>query len=175
MKILYAITLVLIGIYGFVNSWFLLENFNARKIEDSPEMLFSNSNDKFRIDTIKNKVIVLDYWTTNCGACFQKFPDFEKLYLKYKNNSNVFLYAVNIPVKRDTFGYAKKMIEKYKYEFPILYSDSDTIPKQLEFNRYPHMVILKNGKVRFNGYLNLNEKNVILYEMENEIEKLLNE
>lgn len=175
LKVFYPILLILIGIYGFVNFWFFLENFNARKIKNSPKMDFFHNNDQIRLDTIFNKVIVLDYWTTGCGVCFQKFPDYEKLYLKYKNNSKVLFYSVNIPTKKDTIGFAKKMIEKYNYNFPVLYSASDTIPKQLGFNRYPHMVILKNREVRFNGYLNLNEKNVFIYKLEDEIEKLLNE
>jgi thiol-disulfide isomerase/thioredoxin len=172
-KIVYSILLILVGFYGFSNFWYFAINFDARQENNSPIMMFSNN--KVRVDTIKNKVIVLDYWTTNCGVCFQKFPEYEKLYLKYKDNSNVLIYAVNIPVKRDALGYAKSKIEKYNYQFPVLYSDSDTIPKQLRFNKYPHMVILKNGKVRFNGYLNLNEKNTFIYKLEDEIEMLLKE
>jgi hypothetical protein len=73
--------------------------------------------------------------------------------LKYKENPNVKLYAFNIPIKSDTFEFAKKkLIKKYNYQFPVLYSGSDTIPKQLGFNKFPHLVILKNGKVRYNGW-----------------------
>jgi hypothetical protein len=42
------------------------------------------------------------------------------------------------------------MIKRYNYKFPVLYSDSDTIPKQLGFNKLPHLVILKNGHARYN-------------------------
>ncbi|WP_438972820.1 TlpA family protein disulfide reductase [Polaribacter sp.] len=175
IRVIYPIILILVGVFGFNNFWFIIINRNASEIAISPKIEFSIKNNKVRIDTIQDKVIVLDFWTTSCGKCFEKFPDFEKLYYKYQNNSNVLLYAVNIPVRRDTVGYAKKRIEKYNYNFPVLYSDSDTVPKQLGFDKYPHMVILKNGKIRFNGYLNLNEKNVFFYDIENEIEKLIKE
>ena len=56
-----------------------------------------------------------------------------------------------------------------------MYSDNDTIPKQLGFNKYPHLIILKDGKVRFNGYPNISEKKIFVYKLEDEIVKLLNE
>ena len=95
--------------------------------------------------------------------------------LKYKENLNVKLYAVNTPMKRHTSGSAKKMIEKYNYQFPVLYSDSDTIPKQLGFNKFLHLVILKNGKVRYNGYSALVEDNLFVNSLEDEIDLLLKE
>ncbi|WP_146106965.1 TlpA family protein disulfide reductase [Polaribacter porphyrae] len=175
IKILYPILLVLIGLFGFKNLWFFLENINARKPQNVPKMELLSNGNQIRLDTINNKIIVLDYWTTNCGVCFKKFPEYEKLYLKYIKNPNVLTYAVNIPSKNDTIGYAKKMIEKYNYKFPVLYSDSDTIPKQLGFNKYPHLVIIKNKKIRFNGYPALEEDYLFVSSLEDEIERLLNE
>lgn len=176
LKIVYPFILLFIGLYGFVNLWYYMANYNAYKMNASPVMLFtSNRNDEIRLDTIQNKVIVLDYWTTRCGVCFKKFPDYDKLYLNYKDNSNVLIYAVNIPHKRDATGYAKSMIEKYNYQFPVLYSDSDTIPKQLGFHKYPHLIILKNGKVRYNGYPALGEDNLFVNSLKDEIELLLKE
>lgn len=172
-KIVYPVVLLLIGIYGFTNFRYYIMNYNARQDNVSPIMMFSNN--EIRIDTIKNKVIILDYWTTSCGVCFKKFPEYEKLYLKYKENPNVVIYSVNIPVKRDTLGYAKQKIEKYNYKFPVLYSESDTIPKQLGFNTYPHLIILKNKKIRYNGYPIIGEDNIFVSTLEDEIELLLNE
>ncbi|WP_088323584.1 TlpA family protein disulfide reductase [Polaribacter tangerinus] len=175
LKILYLIILILVGIYGFSNFWMIIENYNARQKKDAPKMEFISENgNQIRLDTIQNKIIVLDYWTTSCGVCFQKFPKYEELFMKYKNNPNINLYAVNIPERRDTIGHAKKMIEKYNYQFPVLYSETDTVPKLLGFNRYPHVIILKDKKVRYNGYPVL-EDDVYVHNLENEIEKLLNE
>lgn len=174
-KVLYPVILFFIGFYGFINLWFFMENFNARDNMKAPEMKFNYLESEIRLDTIKNTIIVLDFWTTNCGVCFKKFPDFEKSYLNYKNNPDVIFYTVNIPVKRDTLGLANKMIGKYNYQFPKLFATSDTIPKQLGFNKYPHNIILKNGKIRFNGSFSINDKDIFLYKLENEIERFLNE
>jgi hypothetical protein len=68
------------------------------------------------------------------------------------------------------------MIEKYNYQFPVLYSNSDKIiTKQLGFNKFLHLVILKNGKVRYNGYSALVEDNLFVNSLEDEIDLLLKE
>ncbi|WP_105046332.1 TlpA family protein disulfide reductase [Polaribacter gangjinensis] len=175
LKLGYPIIIVFVGIYGFVNFLYVVENHDSFKRIQSPKMEFSHNENQIRVDTIQNKVIVLDFWTTSCGACFQQFPEFENIFKKYKNSTSVSLFAVNIPERRDTIGYAKTRIERYNYQFPVLFSDSDTIPKQLGFNKYPTQIILKNGIIRFIGNLNMNEKNVFIYKLEYEIEKLLNE
>jgi len=138
-------------------------------------MIFTTKNGaKVQLDTVKNKLIVLDFWTTTCGVCFKSFPDYEKIYLKYKDNPDVRIYSVNIPVKRDIVGYAKKKIGEYNYTFPVLYADSDTIPKFFGFNSTPHLIIIKNGKVRFNGYPVLDE-DILTKNIKDEIDLLLNE
>lgn len=174
-KVFYGLLLICIGFYGFNNFWYIITNKNSRETLSFPKVELYNSNYKIRLDTIEDKVIILDFWTTNCGVCFQKFPDFEKKYFKYKNSPKVELFAVNIPVRTDTLSQANNMINKYNYEFSKLYADSDTIPKLLGFNRYPHQIILKNGKIRFNGSLNINEKNIFVYKLEDEVKRLLDE
>jgi len=174
-KIGYSALLVLVGIYGFTNLFFFITTFNAHNVKDAPKIeLFLSDNSQVRIDTIHNKVIVLDFWTTSCGLCYQKFAAYEELYLKYKDNPKVELYTVNIPIKRDTIGYAKLRIESYDYSFPNLYADSDTLPKSFGFNKYPHLIIVKNGKTRFNGLLIL-DKELFVNNLEDEIELLLKE
>lgn len=172
LKISYILILIFIGVYGFVNFRFFVNNIFAHKIEISPKMIYSYLDKDIRLDTVKNKILVLDFWTSNCGVCFKKFPDFEKLHKKYKRNPNINLYAVNIPSSFDTLNQAKYKIGKYNYSFPILYAKSDTIPKLLGFNTYPHFVILKNGKIRYNGYPNINEKNTFTSSLEEEINRI---
>lgn len=106
--------------------------------------------------------------------CFEKFPGYERLYLQYKDNSSVELYVVNIPIKRDTVGQARKMIEKYKYQFPVVFAKSDSLTKSMGTRTYPYLIILKNGKIRFKGSLIL-DKEVYFYNLKDEITLLLEE
>ena len=52
------------------------KNNNSHKYDRLPEVTLVDKN-KQKIDIHKNKIIVLDFWSTNCGICFKKFPDLE--------------------------------------------------------------------------------------------------
>ncbi len=175
IKIIFSILLIIIAKFGFANLVVIEKNIKSRAVAVAPTMVFSSrEGTSLRLDTIKNKIIVLDLWTTSCGVCFEKFPEYEKLYLQYKDNPSVELYAVNTPIKRDTVGQARKMIEKYNYQFPVLFAKSDSLTKSMGINTFPHLIILKNKKIRFNGSLVL-DKDVYFYNLKSEIDFLLKE
>lgn len=171
----FLLFLSFIFFYGFDNFNSFINNNSARTHKKSPKIeLLAENNTLIKLDTIKNKIIVLDFWTTSCGVCFKTFPDFEKVYLEYEKNPNVLIYSVNIPKKRDSLLKTKKIVENLNYKFKTLYADSDFIPTQLGFNTYPHLTILKNGVTRYNGGLVLDEK-IKIHNIRTEIDFLLNE
>ncbi|MCF6167347.1 redoxin domain-containing protein [Lutibacter sp.] len=173
--LIYIVLISFIFFYGFNNWNSYIRNYNASVNEKAPTIeLLTKTDIIIKLDTVQNKIIVLDFWTTSCGICFKKFPDYEKVYLEYKNNPNIVFYSVNIPTKRDTLLKTKKLVKKLGYKFSTLYADSDEIPNSLGFNRYPHLTILKNGRIRYNGPLEVAE-NVKINNLRNEINRLLNE
>lgn len=171
----YVILIFFIFCFGFENWNSFIRNYDSRVTQNSPTIKLINFDDEFiRLDTIKNKVIVLDFWNTSCGVCFKKFPDFEKIYLEFKNNPEVLIYSVNIPIKNDTLYKTKNLVQKLGYKFPSLFANSNEIPQKLNFNTYPHLTILKNGKVKYNGRLEVSEKTKV-HNLRTEIKLLLNE
>lgn len=173
--LIYLALIVFNFYYGFDNWNSFIRNYNARVNQKSPKIeLLNNSDELIKLDTIQNKIIVLDFWTTSCGVCFKKFPDYEKVYLEYKNNPDVAIYSVNIPIKRDTLLKTKELVKELGYKFPTLYASSSEIPQSLSFNLYPHLTVLKNGRIRYNGRLEIAE-NVKINNLRIEIERLLNE
>lgn len=174
-SLVFILLITFIFNYGFDNWNSFIRNYNARVNDKSPIIeLLSENNKIIKLDTIQNKIIVLDFWTTSCGVCFKKFPDYEKVYLEYKNNPDVAIYSVNIPIKRDTLLKTKELVKELGYKFPTLYASSSEIPQSLSFNLYPHLTILKNGRIRYNGRLEIAE-NVKINNLRIEIEHLLNE
>lgn len=69
----------------------------------------------------KSKLVVLDFWNTGCGVCFEKFPKLETASNRFRKNGSVGFYAVNIPLKRDSAGYAKRVWEDLPYTVPGLF------------------------------------------------------
>ena len=107
---------------------------------------------------------------------FYKFPDFERTYNKYKNNKNLEFYVVNVPIeRRGKFENTIKILDSIGYKFPKLYAKSSIeIEKQLHFNTFPHLIIIKNGKIRYDGMFET-KSNTFIFSVESEIENLQKE
>lgn len=119
--------------------------------------VYNKHNDTFTSDAYKGKVAYLDFWSTSCGVCFIKFPKLEELYQKYKNEPNLIIQAVNIPIERDTTGMAFHMIERRgKYNFPVVIG-TDSMREAFKVQFYPTVLILKDNKVVFRGRAELAE------------------
>jgi len=100
----------------------------------------------------KNKIIVLDIWTSSCGICIKQFPKFEALKNELKNDTLIQFYSLNLPLKRDV----RKKISKYTqpYSFDKLYAGNE-VQNQLKINFVPKYIIIdKNSNIRYIGSLN---------------------
>lgn len=165
-------TFWVVGYILFENVLILVENKNAETNIRFPEIKFTDEN-KSIVNFNKNKIIVLDFWTTTCSICFTKFPDLESTYLKYKKNPKVIIYAVNVPLRNDSFNKTTKILNNLGYTFPKIYASSAKhIEDSLKINSFPHMIILKDGRIRYSGLFE-SEKKVAFYNIESEIQKLL--
>ncbi len=174
LKALTALFLV-IGFASFLyfpNQLNYFFNRNSRTDVVFPKIDFINA-EKVPVKLGNHKVIVLDFWTTSCAVCFEKFPDFEKLYLKFKNNPKIKFYSVNVPLKRDSLYKTEKLVKKLGYKFPTIYLTSrEKTEKKLNIDGYPYFVIIKNNRIRFEGYLNI-DNNVFIYNTIDEIDRLI--
>jgi len=122
-----------------------------------------------------NKIIVLDFWSTDCSICFEKFPALQRIFEKYKDVEDVKIYSVNVPIKRDKFSKTIKILDSLGYSFPKLYATSaHQIESVLHINAFPHLLIIKNGVIRYDGIL-VTDKTTLLYNVETEIDRLIKE
>lgn len=165
----------LANIYAYNTIFIYISNINAEKNIIFPKVNFVNYKN-VKINFSNDKIIVLDFWSTTCGICFDKFPDFERTYNKYKNNKNLEFYVVNVPIeRRDKFENTIKILDSIGYKFPKLYAKSSIeIEKQLHFNTFPHLIIIKNGKIRYDGMFET-KSNTFIFSVESEIENLQKE
>jgi len=174
IAILSLILFAFIAFVAFPNYFIYYHNHKAeRSVVFNKITLLNTKNEKVLLDN--DKIIVLDFWTTNCGICFEKFPDLEKTYIKYKNNERVKIISVNVPIRNDKFGNTIKILDSIGYTFPKLYAKSfKEVENNLKFNTFPHLMILKNNIIRYDGYLVTSDESK-LYNIDDEINRLLNE
>lgn len=112
-----------------------------------------DENKSFITDNdFKNKVVLLDFWTTTCGICFQKFPQLQTLYEKYKTNPYVNILAVNTPFEEDKPNQAFEMIKKRGFTFPVVITKEEDLAQKFGVKYYPTtFVINPNGQVVYKG------------------------
>ena len=91
----------------------------------------------------RDAVTVVEFWTTNCGVCFERFPDLERFHQTYRDDPRVDVYAVNLTVPQDEPGDAERLIERFGYTFPNLYAtDSfEEVSQRLGFRGVPAIAI----------------------------------
>jgi len=139
--------------YGRWLDYLSFGSFSYTVSEEVPEFNIVNpKGSDFTNKDLNGKIVIFDFWNTHCGVCFQKFPMLQEKFIKYMNTPGIEFYAVNIPVRGDSIGSAKKVMNEYSYTFPVLIARSDSLAKRFNVFVYPTVIIIRNGmEIIFRG------------------------
>lgn len=103
-------------------------------------------------NNFNDKLILLDFWFTRCGVCFQKFPQVQAVYDKYKSDSSIAIFAVDKPIEGDKPNQAFEVIKEEGYSFPVVIAKDEELPERFGVKGYPTtFVIDSNGVIVFKG------------------------
>ena len=102
-------------------------------------------HEKFNSDSLKGKVLFLNFWFTKCKACIEEMPYLNRLVSKYKKENILFLSFAN-----DDSSKIKQFLKIIKFNFKIVPERGDILLQTFKlFSIWPTSVIIdKEGKIR---------------------------
>ncbi len=104
----------------------------------------TTGGEKFNNDSIKGKVVLLEFWTTWCGYCLQEASFVDRINDEYGKKGLIIL-AINV-------GESKKTVKKYLEQHPrttrIVLTDDTNLAAMFAAKEYPiYVVIDRDGNV----------------------------
>jgi len=101
---------------------------------------------------LNGKIVLLDFWFTRCGACFEAFPQVQAAYEKFKNDPSVSVLSVDKPIDGDSPGQAFAMIRDEGHTFPVVVAADENLPENLGVKAYPTVLVIdRQGKIVYRG------------------------
>jgi thiol-disulfide isomerase/thioredoxin len=108
--------------------------------------LTSLAGTEVTLDSLKGKVVLLDFWATWCGPCKKIMPVIQKLSEEFKDKG-VAIFGVNTWEKKD--GVAKTYMESKKYTYGCLLAGEE-LAKTYGITGIPTLILInKDGTIAF--------------------------
>jgi len=129
----------------FVSSAFAQGPGDSKAKELAPRFnATTTAGEKFNNQSIKGKVVLLEFWTTWCVYCDHELPFVERLNEEF-GSKDLIVLAVNV-------GEGKKTVKKYLEQHPrktrIVLTDSTNLAAMYAAKSYPiYVVIDREGNI----------------------------
>ena len=126
-------------------------------------VVFKDINDvEINIDSLKNKLIILNFWATWCAPCKKEMPSLDLLQAN-KNLNNLKIFPINVgreDVKKSMEFFDELNIKNLE----IYYSSSNKLPNKFSLVGLPTTILInKNGEefARIIGKVDFNDQKFI--------------
>jgi thiol-disulfide isomerase/thioredoxin len=116
--------------------------------EPAPRFTAKTTNgEKFTNESIKGKVVLLDFWTTWCPYCKEEADIVDKLGHEFSDKGLIVL-AINVAESKKK---VKQYLEKYPRTSPIVLMEDTNLAAMYQANVYPiYVVIDRDGNIAGN-------------------------
>lgn len=168
--------IILVVIAGGLYVWFAYDGYvkygnylnfgtfsgKTEQILNNPLILQDGQGKDVPLNKFKGKYVVMDFWSTGCGACIRVLPKVQEVYDRYQSKSGIEIYSVFCcnDKRGETCETGQDILNKRNCSFPILTIDMDNpILKEIGVVGYPTVIIFDpDGKLIFRGNIEYAEK-----------------
>ncbi len=103
--------------------------------------LIDMQGNTINVNSLEDKVIIVNFWATWCPPCIAEMPAFQNLYNDYQNKVE-FLFVAN-----DDESKVRKFITDKNYTFPVYFAKTKRL-EELQSNSLPTTYIIsKKGEI----------------------------
>ncbi|MEA3328556.1 MAG: TlpA disulfide reductase family protein [Candidatus Omnitrophota bacterium] len=100
---------------------FLTTGYSKGQWGDAPDFTLPGlRGENFTLSSLKNKVVILDFWAVGCPPCRKEIPGFIELYSKYKDEG---LEIVGVCL--DGRGRVKPFAEQKGIDYILVFADRE--------------------------------------------------
>ncbi len=170
--------IILIVIAGGLYIWFAYDGYikygnylNFGTFTGKTEQILNNQlifqdeqGEDVPLSRFKGQYVILDFWSTGCGACIRTFPKVQEVYDRYKSESGIEIYSVFCwswdAQREETYRTGQDILNKRNYSFPMLAMDwNDPALKEIGVDGVPTVIMFDpDGKLIFRGTIEYAEK-----------------
>jgi thiol-disulfide isomerase/thioredoxin len=132
----------------------------------APEFEFVTlSGEHVNSKNLRGKVIVIDFWSSDCNPCRKSMPKLEEFFRHYKDDSRVVVYLLNsgweTMEKARAFASSKRSGFLFfswgtKYDLPFAYDSGSVTMKSIGFDSNPSTLVIDTHfriRVKHSGYI----------------------
>ena len=119
---------------------------------DAPDFILDKlGGGKFKLSSLKGKVIILDFWATYCPPCRKEIPGFIELYKKYKDKGVEIVGAC-----LEDESVVKPFAEETGINYTLVFVNQETVRKYGDIRYIPTTFVIDqegNIKKKHIGYV----------------------
>jgi thiol-disulfide isomerase/thioredoxin len=103
------------------------------------------------LDSLKGRVVVLDFWATWCEPCMAEMPSVLKVHRRYQANNSVVFFAVNPGWEDDTADKIRTTARQKHIDIPIAFDPSAA--RTFNVKGLPTLIVIdRRGHIRMENY-----------------------